>query len=158
MMQLAIHDLILPTSAATVTFGKALADCVHTGDIIALSGPLAAGKTTLTRALLLGLGLSQTTDVPSPSYTLMQHYEAPPLRLPVWHIDLYRLDSELEVLGLGLEEIYDEGLTVIEWPERMGTLMPSTVLRLSLEILPDNTRCIHYPECIHGQLLDTLAL
>ncbi len=156
-MQSIMHDHSLENTEATLDFGRALAGHLKQGDIIALNGPLAAGKTTLTRGLLQGLGLPDTADVPSPSFTLMQHYEAPPLRIQLWHADLYRLENEAEVLGLGLEDIYDDAITVIEWPERMGRLLPATALEFSLKILPDGRRMLAYPHDLHRRMMGSIS-
>ncbi len=152
-----MHEHILQSTEATLDYGRALAGAVRQGDIIALSGNLAAGKTTLTRGLLHGLGLPEGCDVPSPSYTLMQYYEAPPLRLAVWHIDLYRLSNEADILGLGLDDIYDESVSVIEWPERMGFLLPKGAFEFSLDIISDDRRLLRYPDAFHALITDKVA-
>lgn len=111
-------------------FGARLAAAARVGDVFALFGDLGAGKTTLARGLLRGLGL--VGEAPSPTFTLVQTYEPPELRLPVWHCDLYRLDDPEEAIELGLEEAFDSALVLIEWPERLGRLLPASALRLHL--------------------------
>lgn len=116
--------------AALLRFGRALAGLLRVGDVIALAGDLGAGKTTLARGILEGLGLQE--EAPSPTFALIQPYEAPPLRLPVWHVDLYRLDGEADACNLGLEEGFETALCLIEWPERLGRLLPGEALTLRL--------------------------
>lgn len=118
------------TESALVAWGMVLAPLLQAGDIIALNGELGAGKTTLARAILQGLGADE--DVPSPSFTLVQCYDSPPLRLPAWHVDLYRLSGPDEALELGLEDAYEQTVCLIEWPDRLGRLLPASALRVRL--------------------------
>ena len=127
--------MILPDEAATSRAGAALADVMRPGDVITLSGPLGAGKTTLARALLRALG--EEGEVPSPSFALVQPYDA--LDLPVWHVDLYRLDRPEELAELGLGDILDRGALLIEWPERAPGAWPEA-LALSLDPLAGEAR------------------
>ena len=83
---------------------------------IVVEGPIGAGKTSLARGLLRGLG--HEGEVPSPTFTLVQAYEPPDLRLPVWHVDLYRVEDPGEIEELGLEEAEASGLLLVEWPDR----------------------------------------
>jgi len=117
--------------AAMLALGARIAAVVRAGDVIALYGGLGAGKTTLARGLLHALGLEG--EAPSPSFALVQPYDAPPLRLPVAHVDLYRLDDAEDVAELGLDDYLYDGLIVIEWPERMGGRLWSHALRLIIE-------------------------
>lgn len=123
----------LDGAAATETLALALAPRLGAGDILALSGPIGAGKSVLARALiqtrLRAHGVEE--DVPSPSFTLVQTYQAGPLE--IWHCDLYRLTHADEVLELGLEDAFDTALTLIEWPERLGADLPARALRLDLQ-------------------------
>lgn len=119
----------LPDEAATTALGAAMAPLLRMGDVIALHGDLGAGKTTFARGLVRQLcGLEE--DVPSPTYTLVQIYEAP--LFPVWHFDLYRLENTEDVLELGWDETAD-GVSVIEWPERAGSRLPKHRLDVYLE-------------------------
>ena len=120
--------MILTSAEALEAWGLRLAIDLRPGDIIALSGELGAGKTTAARGILRGLGL--VGEVPSPTFTIVQTYEPPEVKFPVWHVDLYRLDSAEETLELGLEEAFDMALVLIEWPERMGLQMPCRALRV----------------------------
>jgi len=101
------------------------------GDIITLSGPLGAGKTTLVQAVALGLGVEPEYPVTSPTYALVHEY---PARIPLYHLDLYRLSDEEELLELGIEELlYGEGCTIVEWPDRLGSLTPGERLEIELD-------------------------
>lgn len=106
--------------------------------MIALSGELGAGKTTLARAILAGLG--HAGDVPSPTFTLVQSYESPPLRVGVWHVDLYRLNRADETEGLALDDALADGALLVEWPERMGGAFWTDALWLRLEGAGDTVR------------------
>ncbi|WP_300537085.1 tRNA (adenosine(37)-N6)-threonylcarbamoyltransferase complex ATPase subunit type 1 TsaE [Sphingosinicella sp.] len=117
--------MALADEAATDTFGRCLAARLVPGDVVLLSGDLGAGKTALARGILAGLG--HVGEVPSPTFTLVQSYEVPGVRLPVWHVDLYRLEDPDEVEELGLDEILADGVLVIEWPERAGARWPEAL-------------------------------
>src|SRR5690606_26738149 len=110
--------LHLPDLAAVDELGAAIAREARIGDILALSGDLGAGKTTLAPASLAHLGLME--DALRPTLALVLTYDAPPLRLPVWHADLYRLAEPDEAVEHGVDEAFDTALSLIDWPERMG--------------------------------------
>ena len=115
---------------ATEAFGAALAPRLRAGDVVALYGTLGAGKTTLARSLLHGLG--HAGDVASPTFPIVQTYDPPDVRLPVWHVDLYRIEDPAEIEELGLDDALAEGALLIEWPERLPVLWPGTLqLRLA---------------------------
>ena len=118
----------LNDEAATLAMGAKLAGLLKAGDVITMTGDLGAGKTTLVRGLLHALG--HDGEVPSPSFAIVQPYEA--LALPVWHADLYRVESASELAELGLDSLADSVL-VVEWPEAGYDAWPDA-LRLSLEI------------------------
>lgn len=124
----------LPDLTATEQLAEALAPRLRAGDVIALHGGLGAGKTTFSRALISAL-MQQATEVPSPTYTLVQTYETP--QFPVFHFDLYRLEDPQEVFELGWEETQD-GLALIEWPDRAGEHLPAWRLDLTIEMVGDN--------------------
>lgn len=118
----------LPSLAAMVHFASALASLARPGDVIALSGALGAGKTTFARAFIRArIG---AVEVPSPTYTLVQTYEDEDAML--WHFDLYRLSAPEEIHELGIEEAMIDGILLIEWPERLGPLMPTGRLAIAL--------------------------
>ena len=110
--------------------GAAIAGVLRPGDVIGLSGELGAGKTALARAILAALGLAG--EAPSPSFAIVQPYDAPPLRLPLWHVDLYRLDDPAETLELGLDEARRDAALLVEWPERWGAYAPRDMARLDI--------------------------
>jgi len=122
--------LALEEEAATLAFGRALAARLRPGDVVALFGGLGAGKTTLARGILAGLG--HDGDVASPTFPIVQTYDPPDTRLPVWHVDLYRIEAAEELDELGLDEAREDGVLLIEWPERLPALWPGT-LQLRLE-------------------------
>jgi tRNA threonylcarbamoyl adenosine modification protein YjeE len=118
----------LPDLAATARLGAAIAARLAPGDAVLLKGDLGSGKTTLARAVLAALGVSE--NVPSPTFTLVQAYETP--RLTVSHYDLYRLKREGELEELGLEDALEQGAALIEWPERAESRMPWDALTAAL--------------------------
>lgn len=130
--------MILDGEQATLAIGKKLADALLPGDKIALMGTLGAGKTTLARGLLRGLGFED--DVPSPSFAIVQQYEPPEVRLPVAHVDFYRIEDSSEIQELGLDDILMDGAIVAEWPDRMPDHFWADGLQITLEIQNDNTR------------------
>ena len=126
----------LPDERATSALAADLAACARGGDVIGLSGPLGSGKTTFARAFIRArLG---TDEVPSPTFTLVETYEAA-TGPAVWHFDLYRLDSPQEAYELGIEDAFAEGIALIEWPERLGGLMPREHLGVALAAGADET-------------------
>lgn len=128
----------LADSAATEALGATLAAALRVGDVITLEGPLGAGKTSIARGLLAALGL--VGEAPSPSFAIVQPYAPPEVRLPVLHVDLYRVDDVAELGELGLDEaLYDSAL-VVEWPDRAGAQAWPDALRLTLSIEPDGAR------------------
>jgi tRNA threonylcarbamoyladenosine biosynthesis protein TsaE len=121
--------MILKDEAATASLGEAIARLLRAGETVCLSGALGAGKSTLARALIRAL-TTPGEDVPSPTFTLVQFYEGP--RLKIAHFDLYRLSSPDEAYEIGLDEALDDGAAVIEWPERLEGRLPAD--RLDVEI------------------------
>jgi tRNA threonylcarbamoyladenosine biosynthesis protein TsaE len=110
--------------------GRALAGQLRASDVIALSGELGAGKTTLARGILRGLGFSG--DVASPTFPIVQPYDH--LDPPLWHVDLYRIESPAELDQLALDEAKQEAALVIEWPERLGDALWEESLQLRLDM------------------------
>ena len=137
-MVISTHDrqpivLQLPDLAATERLAAALSANTRCGDVIALHGDVGAGKTAFARAFIRASGQAQgiaIDDVPSPTFTIVQLYDE--LEPPVWHVDLYRLEHLYETTELGLEEGYETGITLIEWPDRLGAELPQARLDLRL--------------------------
>jgi tRNA threonylcarbamoyl adenosine modification protein YjeE len=122
-------ERFLADEAATSRLGEDLAMALRPGDVVALSGDLGTGKTTLARGLVRALAGDPSLDVPSPTFTLVQSYQA---RVPVHHFDLYRLSAVSELDELGLDEALADGAVLIEWPERAGARLPPGAIRLEL--------------------------
>lgn len=120
--------MILDGPEATEALGRRLAAELAPGDVVALFGELGAGKTTLARGILAGLG--HEGEVASPTFPIVIPYETP--RLPVWHVDLYRIEDPAELDELALDEALGEGALIVEWPERMGSGLWPHSLRLTL--------------------------
>ena len=113
----------------TAHIAQTLSGLLHTRDVIFLKGELGAGKSTFARALIQAL-CGPHTEVPSPTFTLVQTYETP--KFVLWHFDLYRLQHSEEVYELGIEEAYASGVSLIEWPERLGSYLPKSYLEIEL--------------------------
>ncbi|MAP95598.1 MAG: tRNA (adenosine(37)-N6)-threonylcarbamoyltransferase complex ATPase subunit type 1 TsaE [Ponticaulis sp.] len=128
-----VIEISLPDEAEMHVFGGRLAKILESGDVIALYGDLGAGKTTLSRGLIRAL-TSPDTEVPSPTYTLVQTYDTEKGEL--WHFDLYRVEHPSELTELGYYDALED-ICVIEWPEHAGTLLPDD--RLSLHISIDGS-------------------
>lgn len=124
-------DIALPDLAATERLARALAARANAGDVVALWGGLGAGKTTFARAFIHGRPGGQAFDeVPSPTFTLVQVYEL--AGVPVWHFDLYRLSNPEDAWELGIEEAFADAIALIEWPDRLGPLLPAARLDVAL--------------------------
>ncbi|MFS0736391.1 tRNA (adenosine(37)-N6)-threonylcarbamoyltransferase complex ATPase subunit type 1 TsaE [Sphingomonas sp. 1P06PA] len=127
----------LANEGATLAFGAGLARVLQPGDVVALSGDLGAGKTTLARGLLAALG--HDGEIASPTFPIVIPYDD--LAVPVWHVDLYRLDRADAIDELGLDDALADGALIIEWPGRMGDRLWPHALRLWLA--PDGGgRCL----------------
>ncbi|MCE2575470.1 tRNA (adenosine(37)-N6)-threonylcarbamoyltransferase complex ATPase subunit type 1 TsaE [Komagataeibacter sp. FNDCR2] len=124
-----MREIPLPDAQATAALGRALAALLRPGDAVLLEGDLGAGKTTLARALLRALCRDAEMEVPSPSYTLVQVYDAPVAE--VAHFDLWRLDGPDGLHELGWDDAC-EGIVLVEWPERLGPLTPPGALWVHL--------------------------
>lgn len=108
----------LPDLEAMTAWGGVIAQHVRPGDVVALEGGLSAGKTTLARAILNALG--HKGEVPSPTFTIIETYDAPPLRVAVAHADFYRLENPAETLELGLDDYREGAVLIAEWPDHAG--------------------------------------
>lgn len=122
--------IALPDAAATLALGKRLGGLLGAGDVICLSGPLGAGKTTLARGAVEAF-TGDSEETPSPTYTLVQTYDGP--RGELWHVDLYRLKRPEEAWELGLEDAFASAACLIEWPERLQGQLPANRLDVALE-------------------------
>ena len=130
--------ILLADASATEAFGAGIAPVLRRHDVIALFGDLGAGKTTLVRGILRGLGFEG--EVASPTFPIVQPYEE--LAVPVWHVDLYRIEDPGELEELALDEAREEAALLIEWPERLGPALWSDALRLGLAPAPDGGRAL----------------
>jgi len=108
----------LPDLAAMGDYGARVAARLRVGDVVALEGGLGAGKTTLARAILMAMG--HEGEVPSPTFTIIETYDAPPLRLPVVHADFYRLEHPDEAREIGLDDYREDAVLLAEWPDHAG--------------------------------------
>ena len=124
-----MKHLTLRSQKDTEEFAKAIAGSLEPSDVILLSGDLGGGKSTFARALIRSL-TSESEEVPSPTFTLVQTYQSE--KFPIWHFDLYRLEFAEEIWELGFEDIH-EGIALIEWPEKMGPFAPEEALHLTFE-------------------------
>ena len=127
----------LPNEQATEALGATLAQRLKPGDVVGLKGDLGAGKTTLARAIIRAAAADPDLIVPSPTFTLVEVYDTP--RGSFWHFDLYRLDDPQQVYELGWEEARAEGIVLLEWPDRLGPLLPKH-LSVTLELASDDGR------------------
>jgi len=132
--------LVKETSSAkeTTSLGQRIGSQLSSGDILALSGPLGAGKTTLIQGIAQGLEVKDY--VTSPTFILINEYQG---RLPFYHIDLYRLEDPAQIEELGLFEYFEkDGVVVIEWAERLGDLLPEGAKQIKLEVTGEDKRKI----------------
>lgn len=126
---------------STLKIGKAISRHLQPGDIILLSGSLGAGKTVLAKGIAQGLGINKDKVV-SPSFVLLRVYKG---KHPLHHFDFYRLKTPADILALGYEEyFYSEGITVIEWPERLKFLLPKEFLKIKLYAKAANSRVLEF--------------
>jgi tRNA threonylcarbamoyladenosine biosynthesis protein TsaE len=127
-----VNDVLtLPDAAATEAIGACLAALLRPGDVVALSGDLGAGKTSLARGVLAALGLAG--EAPSPTFAIVQPYAPPETVMAVAHVDLYRLDAPEDAGELALDDYRADGALLIEWPERLGARLWPDALRLRLD-------------------------
>lgn len=132
--------MILADAEASHDIGVRLANVVRAGDVITLSGPLGAGKTSIARGLLAALGLEG--EAPSPSFAIVQPYDPPEVGLPVLHVDLYRIDDAAEIVELGLDEARATSLLLVEWPEHAGGGAWPDALALTLTVVEGGARAL----------------
>ena len=122
----------------TISLGKKIGSLLKKGDVIAMQGTLAAGKTTITKGIANSLGVED--DITSPTFCLVSEYEG---KMPLYHIDVYRLDGQEDFETLGPEEmLYGEGVTIIEWSEKIMNVLPKSSIILKIDVENDNSRTI----------------
>lgn len=124
----------------TQAIGRQIGETLKAGDVIALIGDLGAGKTCLTQGIARGIGIASHEVVNSPSYTLINEYAG---EIPIFHIDLYRLEHHGEIVDLGLEEFLEgNGIGIIEWADRMSNLLPANHIQITMTWVDESTRII----------------
>jgi tRNA threonylcarbamoyladenosine biosynthesis protein TsaE len=124
----------------TQALGEQLGRLLEAGDIVCLSGELGSGKTVLAKGLAKGLGVAHERAVRSPSFVLIQYYQG---RVPVYHVDLYRLDGPTDIVDIGLREFLGgDGVAVIEWADKLDASLPSERLDIALAHQTEHTRLI----------------
>jgi tRNA threonylcarbamoyladenosine biosynthesis protein TsaE len=132
-------SLRLESASAMQQLAMRIGRVAEIGDVIALSGPLGAGKTTFVQGLAEGLGVPAERHVASPTFALVNEH---PGRIDFVHVDFYRIRSPAELPELGIEEAYDRAVTAIEWADRFPSWLPDDTLHLTLEIEPDGGRAL----------------
>jgi N-acetylmuramate 1-kinase len=130
----ASFTVVLPDEQATMRLMVDVASALEPGDVLTLSGDLGAGKTTFARALIRYLAGNDTIEVPSPTFTLMQTYELP--RFPVVHADLYRVAGSSELAELGFDDLPEDSVVLVEWPDRAAGFLPTDRIDVTLTLAP----------------------
>lgn len=132
----------------TIQLGKKIGSMLQPGAIIAMEGNLAVGKTTITKGIAESLGIEEA--ITSPTFTLISEYEG---KMPLYHMDVYRLDSCEDFINLGVEDLmYGDGVSIIEWSERVREELPKSTITLRLEIREDGGRDITLENWPYGEL------
>lgn len=132
----------------TVELGKKIGSFLKKGDIIAMQGTLAAGKTTITKGIAQALGINET--ITSPTFCLISEYEG---KMPLYHMDVYRLDGAEDFANLGTEDmLYGEGVSIIEWSEKIMEELPNKTIILKLEPHDDGVRTITIENWPYGEI------
>jgi tRNA threonylcarbamoyladenosine biosynthesis protein TsaE len=135
---------VLPDLAAVDRFGAAIAAVLKPGDVVALSGDLGAGKTTLARAIIMALG--HPGEIPSPSFAIIELYEPPAVRLPLVHADFYRLADPADAEEIGLDDYRQGAVLLAEWPEHAGGFAEEPgCLAIALEVAQEGRIAIVEP-------------
>ena len=137
------------TSEETIKLGEKIGSALKAGDIIAMKGTLGAGKTTITKGIASALGIEDT--ITSPTFCLISEYEGK--KLPLYHMDVYRLDSEEDFLNLGVEEmLYGDGVCIIEWSEKVMKVLPKKTIILTITPEEDGSRIIQLENWNHEEI------
>ncbi|MFO0794946.1 MAG: tRNA (adenosine(37)-N6)-threonylcarbamoyltransferase complex ATPase subunit type 1 TsaE [Candidatus Brocadiaceae bacterium] len=142
----------------TIVLGIKLGELLSPGHVVALVGELGAGKTTLVKGIVQGLGVKDKRTVKSPTFSLVHTYEG---RMPIYHFDAYRLEGDYEMFALGSDEmIYGDGVSLIEWADRVSGCLPQEYLKITLTLVSDNERYVelegygeHYTKIIEMMCL-----
>lgn len=133
-----MQETVTFSELETLQFGASIGSSLQPGSVVALSGPLGSGKTTLVKGIARSLGISEA--VTSPTFTIIQEYRG---TMPLYHMDLYRIDSIEEFDLLGAEEFfYDQGVTVVEWSEKIASILPRNAVYITCRIEQDQSRTI----------------
>lgn len=136
------------TAEETIQLGKKIGSLLKKGDIIAMQGTLAAGKTTITKGIAEALGVND--NITSPTFCLISEYEG---KMPLYHMDVYRLDGAEDFAGLGTEDmLYGEGVSIIEWSEKIMSELPKKTIILKLEPQEDGSRIITIENWQNGEI------
>ena len=140
--------LTTKTAEETIALGKKIGNLLRKGDVIAMQGTLAAGKTTITKGIAQALGIKET--ITSPTFCLISEYEG---KLPLYHMDVYRLEGGEDFVNLGTDDmIYGEGVSIIEWSEKIMDELPKKTIILKLEPQEDGSRIITIDNWPHGEI------
>lgn len=133
----------------TIELGKKIGKYLRKGDVIAMQGTLAAGKTTITKGIAQSLDISET--ITSPTFCLISEYEG---KMPLYHMDVYRLDNEEDFANLGTEDmIYGNGVSIIEWSEKIMNELPKKTIILKIEPQEDGSRIITLDNWPYGEII-----
>lgn len=133
----------------TIELGKKIGNHLRKGDVIAMQGTLAAGKTTITKGIAQSLDISET--ITSPTFCLISEYEG---KMPLYHMDVYRLDNEEDFANLGTEDmIYGNGVSIIEWSEKIMNELPKKTIILKIEPQEDGSRIITLDNWPYGEII-----
>ncbi len=136
------------TAEETIELGRKIGRLLTKGDVIAMQGTLAAGKTTITKGIAESLGVTDT--ITSPTFCLISEYSG---KMPLYHMDVYRLDGGEDFINLGTDDmIYGEGVSIIEWSEKIMDELPKKTIILKLEPQEDGSRIITIENWPHGEI------
>ena len=136
------------TEEETINLGKKIGSLLKKGDIIAMQGTLAAGKTTITKGIAQALGITDT--ITSPTFCLISEYYG---SMPLYHFDVYRLDGTEDFINLGADDmLYGDGVSIIEWSEKIMEELPSNTIILSLTPQADGSRLIEIENWNNGEI------
>jgi len=139
--------MITRSAEETIKVGQKLAGRLSRGDVVVLYGDLGSGKTTFTKGIGKGLGVKNPRQINSPTFVLIKEYGA---RIPMYHLDLYRLDRLQDIEDIAVEEyIYGDGVTIIEWAEKITNILPKRYIAVRLTIKGENKRGIKIEDLRH---------